>query len=232
MFKYQINFAKYKLRGYEKELAIKEFEKQFPTIPKYVTEKGIEVETYTLLDEQKLKGLAFYCEFNYQNSQTSKSNVLTNQAILETYKNYKPTLFSEFKPNKSREIRYLTHSFHEYKGRFYPQLAKALMNYAEIKKGDTILDPFCGSGTTLVESLLYGANAVGIDINPIAFLLAKAKVRSLFLTSDDFISIRKTFKHLVNNPFWESISLDNYRHILDVDYFSVSYQTLFKRSER
>ncbi|RLG15985.1 hypothetical protein DRN63_04745 [Nanoarchaeota archaeon] len=38
-----------------------------------------------------------------------------------------------------------------------------------------ILDPFCGSGTVLVEAKLLGVNAVGSDINPLAILLAKVK---------------------------------------------------------
>src|SRR3990172_2476855 len=219
MFKYQIDFAKYKLRDYEKELALKEFENQFPTIKnKSVTENGIEFITRKLLDEIKLKKLAFYSKFHYRNAKLGKANILTDQTVVENYRNFRPGLFQDLMPNKSREIRYLTHSLHEYKGRFYPQLAKSLMNYAGIKKGDTVLDPFCGSGTTLVESFLFGANAVGIDINPIAFLLAKAKVKSLLLTPKDLTTIQKTFDNLKERACWQRVSIDRYNQTLDTEY--------------
>lgn len=219
MYKYQIDFSKYKLRDYEKELAVKEFENQFPTVKnKTVAEKGISFTTSKLLDEFKLKKLTFYSEFHYQNAKSGKSNILTDQAVVESYHNFEPNLFDDIKPNKSREIRYLTHSFHEYKGRFYPQLAKAFMNYAGIKKGDTVLDPFCGSGTTLVESILFGANAVGVDINPIAFLLAKAKVKSIFLKQKYLTEIRKAFENIKEDSGWEKIKIEDYSNTLDTEY--------------
>jgi site-specific DNA-methyltransferase (cytosine-N4-specific) len=43
------------------------------------------------------------------------------------------------------------------------------------KRGYTILDPFCGSGTTIVEGAINGINSVGIDLNPIAYIVSKAK---------------------------------------------------------
>ncbi len=219
MYKYQIDFSRYKLRDYEKELALKEFENQFPTVKdKTVTEKGISFSSSNLLDEPKLKKLTFYSVFHFQNAKSVKSNILTDQAVIESYHNFEPNLFNDIKPNKSREIRYLTHSFHEYKGRFYPQLAKSFMNYAGIKKGDTVLDPFCGSGTTLVESFLFGANAVGVDINPIAFLLAKTKVKSILLKQNDLDEIRKAFENLKEDSRWNEIKIEDYSITLDTDY--------------
>jgi site-specific DNA-methyltransferase (cytosine-N4-specific) len=219
MYKYQIDFSRYKLRDYEKELALKEFENQFPTVKnKSVTEKGISFLSSKLLDEPKLKKLTFYSEFHYQNEKLGKSNVLTDQSVVESYHNFEPNLFDDIKPNKSREIRYLTHSLHEYKGRFYPQLAKAFMNYAGIKKGDIVLDPFCGSGTTLVESFLFGANAIGVDINPIAFLLAKAKVKSILLKQKDLTEIRKAFENIKEDSSWKKIKIEDYNNTLDTEY--------------
>ncbi|MFH1195379.1 MAG: DNA methyltransferase [bacterium] len=219
MYKYQIDFSKYKLRDYEKELALKEFENQFPSVKqKSVTDKGISFTTINLLDEDELKKLTFYSEFHFQNENSGRSNILTDQAVVESYQKYIPNFFGEIKPNKSREIRYLTHSLHEYKGRFYPQLAKAFLNYAGIKKGDTVLDPFCGSGTTLVESFLFGANAIGVDINPIAFLLAKAKVKSILLNQEDLNIIRKAFENLKEDKGWQKNKIENYGNKLDIKY--------------
>jgi tRNA G10 N-methylase Trm11 len=219
MYKYQIDFSKYKLRDYERKLAVKEFEHQFPSVKDMsITDSGITFTTSKLLDELHLRKLTFYSEFHFQNAKISKSNILTDQAIIENYNNFDLNLFNEIKPNKTREIRYLTHSFHEYKGRFYPQLAKVFMNYAGIKRGDTVLDPFCGSGTTLVESFLYGANAVGVDINPIAYLLAKAKVKSIVLKQKDLSQIRKAFECIKEDPDGKKIKIENYRNTLDIEY--------------
>src|SRR5437868_14882924 len=105
MYKYQIDFSRYKLRDYEKRLAVKEFENQFPIVKdKSVTDRGISFNTSKLLDELKLKKLTFYSEFHFQNAKAGKSNVLTNQAIVENYLNFEPNLFDDIKPNKSREI--------------------------------------------------------------------------------------------------------------------------------
>jgi hypothetical protein len=43
------------------------------------------------------------------------------------------------------------------------------------KRGDVILDPFSGRGTTVLESLLNGRSAIGCDTNPVAVCLSKAK---------------------------------------------------------
>lgn len=224
MYKYKIDFSKYRLRDYERDLAIKEFENQFPSVKnKTVSDADIEFTTSNLLDETKLRKLTFYSEFHYQNAQNIKSNILTDQSILESYNNLELTLFQGNKvdclrPSTSREIRYLSHSFHEYKGRFYPQLAKSLMNYAGMRKGETVLDPFCGSGTTLVESFLYGVNAVGVDINPIAYFLTKAKVKSLLLRPNELKKIRRIFEKLNDEKNdWQKIKIENFSY-LDIEY--------------
>lgn len=69
---------------------------------------------------------------------------------------------------------YLTHSIHPYPAKFIPQIPKTLIRELA-STGDTILDPFCGSGTTLVESLRLECNAIGIDANPLACLMSRAK---------------------------------------------------------
>ncbi len=69
---------------------------------------------------------------------------------------------------------YLTHSLHPYPAKFIPQIPNALIQELS-SVGDTVLDPFCGSGTTLVEALLLKRYAVGIDANPLACLIASAK---------------------------------------------------------
>ena len=67
-----------------------------------------------------------------------------------------------------------THGLHSYPAMFIPQLARRLIINCS-QTGDTICDIFCGSGTALVESRLLGRNAYGIELNPLAALVAKAK---------------------------------------------------------
>ena len=74
-----------------------------------------------------------------------------------------------------RNLRYGPHGIHEYRGKFFPQLVRSLLNVAEIPNGAKILDSMCGSGTTLVESTLMGCNAFGIDLNPLSVFVSKAK---------------------------------------------------------
>jgi len=77
-----------------------------------------------------------------------------------------------------KETRYLTHDFHIYPKKFIPQVAKAIIK-EYTKENDTILDPFCGSGTSIIEANLLHRNAVGIDLNPLACLISRVKTTPL-----------------------------------------------------
>ncbi len=88
---------------------------------------------------------------------------------------------------------FLTHSIHPYPAKFIPQIPNALIQ--ELSSiGDTILDPFCGSGTTLVEALRLGRHAIGLDANPLSCLISRVKTtrlspneaEALFCLADEF----------------------------------------------
>lgn len=66
------------------------------------------------------------------------------------------------------------HGLHPYLGKFVPQLPEIFLNIY-FKEGDTILDPFMGSGTTLIEANVLGMNAIGIDISEFNCLMTKVK---------------------------------------------------------
>lgn len=72
-----------------------------------------------------------------------------------------------------------THAVHPYPAKFIPQLPRELIASLYPKDGTAVLDPFCGSGTTLVEAALAGAPAVGVDLHPLACLISKVKVTPL-----------------------------------------------------
>jgi len=75
---------------------------------------------------------------------------------------------------KGEKTKSYTHGIHTYPAMFIPQVARRLLeNFSQT--GEIICDIFCGSGTALVESNLLGRNSYGIDLNPLAIFLAKAK---------------------------------------------------------
>jgi DNA modification methylase len=78
-----------------------------------------------------------------------------------------------------KDPKYITHGLHAYKGKFYPQLAKGLLNLAGADEGAVLLDPFCGSGTTLLEGYLGGLVARGCDMHPLAAKITRAKTEIL-----------------------------------------------------
>ena len=75
---------------------------------------------------------------------------------------------------RGEKTKSYTHGIHTYPAMFIPQVGRRLLETYS-KEGDTICDIFCGSGSALVESRLVGRNAYGIDFNPFAIFLAKAK---------------------------------------------------------
>jgi len=92
---------------------------------------------------------------------------------------------SKIKIKGEKNTRYLTHGLDFYKGNFQAQMIRALINLCNLEKGSILLDIFCGSGTTLIESKLLGFNSFGIDINPIACLNSIVKTRLLDQTVED-----------------------------------------------
>ncbi len=72
------------------------------------------------------------------------------------------------------------HSLHPYLGKFIPQLVEVFLQ-RYFAPGDCIYDPFVGSGTTLVEANVFGADAIGCDISRFNWLLARVKTASYSL---------------------------------------------------
>lgn len=64
---------------------------------------------------------------------------------------------------------------HPYPAKFIAEIPRALLDVLPIASDSAVLDPFCGSGTTLVESQRRGIPSIGIDLNPIAALITRVK---------------------------------------------------------
>ena len=75
----------------------------------------------------------------------------------------------------SAKLSYLTHGFFRYFGKFPPPVAKRFIEELHDPSTGPVVDPMVGSGTTLVEAILLKRQAVGLDVNPLACLIAKVK---------------------------------------------------------
>src|SRR3954471_8807548 len=75
-----------------------------------------------------------------------------------------------------RERTRHVHRLHPYLGKFIPQLAETLLE-RYVVRGGHVLDPFAGSGTTLVQGLESGFDATGVDVAAFKFLLLGGEKR-------------------------------------------------------
>ena len=78
----------------------------------------------------------------------------------------------------SKDQRAFTHGLHKYPAKFFPELPRWIIErYSQ--KGDFILDPFAGSGTTNLEAMMLGRDSVGVDVDPFSRFLARTKTKLL-----------------------------------------------------
>ena len=107
--------------------------------------------------------------------------------------------FSEYKESETTKH---VHRLHPYKGKFIPQLVEYFLdkhiddfkNDVFFKKGNIVLDPFCGSGTTLVQSNELGINAIGVDVSAFNAHISNSKIGKY-----DFLDIQKTAQAISKN---------------------------------
>lgn len=110
------------------------------------------------------------------------------------------------KYNQTRSVnQFLTHWIYPYKGKFHPQMIRALLNIINMQAGELLLDPFVGSGTALLEAQLLNINGIGIDISPLCVLISKVKTQSV-----DFLADIKKYQdhHLHKKDLPENLPIE------------------------
>ncbi len=78
--------------------------------------------------------------------------------------------------NKVRPKDKAVHDWYRFVLSFPPHLVQAYLRQFDIQPSDTVLDPFCGTGTTLVECKKLGISSIGIESNPIAYFASSVKI--------------------------------------------------------
>lgn len=106
---------------------------------------------------------------------------------------------------KNRRDLILTHDIHKYPAMFIPEIVEKIINlYTEA--GDTVLDIFSGSGTTLLESMILGRKSIGIELNPLAFLISKVKTTPIDISAME--TGKRDLKKLYYSKSYEKINFD------------------------
>jgi DNA modification methylase len=148
-----------------------------------------ELETVLGMKAQAKDGQSFSLTLDPYSITKARKLVFTHGvglSALETEPTWQAIIENGFshQPSARKDPKYVTHGIHPYKGKFYPQLAKGLINLCGLKPDGKILDPFCGSGTTLLEGYLNGYQTFGCDLHPLAAKIARAKVGILDVNPD------------------------------------------------
>ena len=142
---------------------------------------------------------------------------------------------------RNADTKEYTHGYHVYPAMMIPQIARSLIEEYAPKGGiKTILDPYMGSGTTLVEAAVKGINSIGTDLNPLARMMSKVKTThydeeiiknqfveiSFHMSFYDASKVRnRNFERVSNYTYWysEEVLLKlSYLHQLIEEYASNS----------
>ena len=143
------------------------------------------------------------------------STQIAKQDLVKYYNNYQPTRKTAWKKQLGNDLNWAlsfeqykeaettkhVHRLHPYKGKFIPQLVEYFLdnhidNFKKeiyFKKGDIILDPFCGSGTMLVQANELGMHAIGVDVSAFNTFISNIKIEK-----HNFSELRNELQKITN----------------------------------
>jgi DNA modification methylase len=192
------------IQPFERILAVQELTKLAGNNPQHLSvdaATSVEFGVDTSTSAAQLAGQLAYWEgvtsgsdqiVTAQSLRESTVNVVRNGIDLSVLRETLPFSSSIPLPNR-RCLRYGTHGIHEYRGKFFPQLVRALINISGTKPGGIVVDPMSGSGTTAVEAALMGCQGFGLDMNPLSTLISNVKCE---LLSADVKQLEATYQNI------------------------------------
>lgn len=176
MIKIKLLWQDYNFFPYEKILGQLEVEKLFNSVP-IETSEGLEIQCGAGSLEA-LKRVTYFKAVIVNDEKVIIPDQVKFELSYNGNGNQKVSKAKNSLPRISRQVtRYSAHGIHDYRGKFNPQIVRAIANLFAVEKGDWLFDPFCGSGTTLLEAAHLGFNAIGTDLNPLSVEISNAKLR-------------------------------------------------------
>ncbi len=163
------------------------------------SEEYLTVEEAALLYNKSKSNINYLIQYNrIINVIKTKKGKLLNRVELETYfqklESEKIEIRNQFQ-GMNEELAFFdlsetmrtkhVHRLHPYLGKYIPQLVEYYLR-KKFSPEQTILDPFVGSGTTLIEANIFGANSIGVDISEFNCIISRAKTQKYDLKKVEF----------------------------------------------
>lgn len=207
---FAFTFQDYVKHGLERDLAIIEVKRFFDCSPIYESEKKIIFKADLSGDYiSNLRKIALFKRVQVMNSQ-GYLTLIPDEVFFE-YSDFLSKFVDDKKKIKyylgriaknhfgHKVSKYLSHSFHDYIGRFYPQIVRSLIFSYNTTTGQ-VLDPFSGSGTTQIESSLMSISSIGIENNPLQAFLTNTKIKSLIIPANKIDKSLEKLNERMHSP--------------------------------
>lgn len=202
----KINFYwhNYRYFPYEKDLARLELLSLTKTKPK------LKNGALTIDISKKWKEIAYKTTYFREAVAEDKTKIIPQQTLFELSANgLHEGIISGVNFSLNRQsTRFSSHGLHEFRGKYNPQIVRAIGNIVGLQSGEWILDPFCGSGTTLLESAHIGWNAVGVELNPLGVEITNAKILSMKVSEEELIAESAQLRENLKRR-WKNYSYEN-----------------------